>query len=250
MGYHVLAYQLNSFGVTNAEMTPLQDPVMAISNAHYLPNRPMRLFGGAFLGANLTAVRLVTPKTRSVVPPPLYPINATLLPPDRPHIFDRRNNPFGLNAVEEISIQANIGGAANAYNTVILLAGDSIDPTPAGDIYALHGTATTAATANAWSQINVTWDQTIPAGTYTIIGSQHQSTNALAHRWIFRDQGSIYRPGFLSITGLGNMTEPSLYYGGWGAWGTFNTYTYPNLEVLCNGADASHDVTIFMIKTG
>jgi hypothetical protein len=246
--YHVVGYTANTFGVNNFDMAPIPDDIIAISNGHYLPHMPLQFYGGWLSGTLMSAIRLVTPRSRQIVPPPLYPIQGTTLPPDRPHIFDRRNNSFTLNAVEEVSMQVNLGGAANALSYAIMFWGQSLDPVPTGDIYALHGTATTAAVANTWSTVVVTWDQTIPAGTYTIIGSQHVSTNAIAHRWIFKNQ--ILRPGFISQTALTNISDPSVYYGGWGSFGSFNTYTYPSVQVLCNGADAAHDITMFMIKTG
>lgn len=243
---HVLAYSANTFGVTNYDSTPTPDSWIPIQNGHYLPPKMLKLFGGWFGGANLTAVTLVTPRSRQVVPPRLTPIQASLLPPDRPHIYDRRSNPFTLNAIEEISLQMNIGGAANAVNTGILFVGDTIDPVPPGDVYSLHGTSTTAAVAGQWTQIAVTWDQTIPAGDYVVIGSQHQSTNAIAHRYYFRYAPN--KPGFLSVSAVTNITEPSLYYGGWGAFGKFNTVAYPFIEVYCNGTDAAHDVIMNMVK--
>lgn len=248
MSYHVVAYQINTFGVTNADMTPLPDPWITIQNNHYLPHIPLYMYGGWAGGANLTAVTLVTPRSRMVVPPRLYPIQASLLPPDRPHILDRRKNPFTLNAVEEVSLLANVGGAANAYSTVIMFLGNSLDPVPQGDLYTLHGVSTTAAVANQWSLVNVVWDQTIPAGTYAVVSTQHVSTNAIAHRMFFKDQ--VMRPGFLSMNALGNISEPSYYFGGWGQLGQFNTTAYPTWEVLCNAADASHDFTMTMIRLG
>lgn len=250
MPYHVVAYSANTFGVTNWDSTPVTDAWLGIQNGHYFPPQPLYIVGGWLGGANLTKVTLVTPRSRQVVPPVIYPIQGALLPPDRPHIVDRRGNPFLLNPVEEVSVQMNIGGAANAVNTAILLLNDSpnLAPVPQGDLYTLHGTSTTAAVAGAWSQVAIVWDQTIPAGTYTVIASQHQSTNAIAHRWFFKNQ--ILRPGFLSVGALTNITDPSYYYGGWGVLGTFNTTAYPALEVYANGADAAHDVTMTMIKTG
>lgn len=246
--YHVAIYQANTYNQTNYDSTPATDSWLAIQNGHYLPQENLKLFGGWFGGANLTAVTLVTPRSRMVVPPRLYPIQQALLPPDRPHMWDRRTNPFTLNAVEEISLQMNIGGTANAITTGVLFVGESLDAVPPGDVYSLHGTSSTAATANQWTQVTVTWDQTIPAGTYTVIGSQHQSTNAIAHRFNFRNKP--LRPGFLSITSLGNVTDPTYYFGGWGALGQFNTTVYPFIEVFCNGTDNSHDFVINMIKTG
>lgn len=246
--FHVLTYTANTFGVTNFDTSPVADNWVGIQNGHYFPQRDLRLFGGWFGNVNLTKVTLVTPQSRRVVPPVLYPIQATLLPPDRPHVWDRRTNPFTLRAIEEISLQINMGGAANAIFTGVLFVGDQLNPVPAGDIYSLHGVSTTAAVANTWTVVNVTWDQTIPSGQYMVIGSQHQSTNAIAHRFNFRDP--VMRPGFLSLTSLGNITDPSYYQGGWGSLGQFNTTAYPFVEVYCAAADASHDIVMNMIKIG
>lgn len=248
MGYHVLAYQTSGFGVSNQDMSPVADAIFSIQNGHFLPHVDLNVYGAYFGGANLLAVRLVTPRSRQIVPPPLYPIQGALLPPDRPHIVDRRNNPFKLNAVEEVSLQANLGGAGSLPNVAVLFAGTSLDMVPAGDIYSLHGTSTTAAVPMQWTPINITWDQTIPAGNYTMIASQQQSTNAIAHRWVFKT--AVMRPGFLSVTAIPNISEPSWYYGGWGILGTFNTYTYPQMEVLCNVADTAHDCVMNIIKVG
>lgn len=248
MPYHVVAYSANVFGVSNYDSTPAVDGWLTIQNGHYLPHIPLYLYGGWFGGVNLTAVTLVTPRSRMVVPPRLYPIQGAVVPPDRPHIFDRRKNPFTLNAVEEVSIQMNVGGAANALNYAVMFWGNSLDPVPQGDLYTLHGTSTSAAIAGAWSPCNVIWDQTIPAGNYSVIGTQHQSTNGVAHRLFFKDQ--VMRPGFLSLTSLGNIGEPSYYFGGWGQLGQFNTTAYPTVEVFCNGADAAHDLALTMVRLG
>jgi len=248
MAYHVVAYTANTNSATNFDSVPVSDAWISIQNAHYLPQQNFMFFGGAFLGVNLTAVTLVTPRSRMVVPPRMYPIIQSLTVPDRPHIFDRRHNPFQLNAVEEVSIQMNVGGTANAQNVAVMFWGDRIEQVPMGDIYTLHGTSSTAAVSLTWTQLTVTWDQTIPAGLYAMISSWHQSTNAIAHRWYFKDQ--MMRPGFLSQASLGNITEPSWYYGGWGKLGQFVTYAYPVMEVLVNGTDASHDVGMNIIKVG
>jgi hypothetical protein len=248
MSYHVLIYTANTNSATNFDSVPVADSWIGIQNNHFFPQLDLNLFGGWFGGANLTAATLVTPRSRLVVPPRLYPIQGSLLPPDRPHIWDRRNNPFLLRAIEEISLQMNIGGTANAINTGVMFAGDVLSPVPPGDIYTLHGTSTTAAVANVWTQVVITWDQTIPAGNYVVVGSWHQSTNAIAHRFNFRNQ--LMRPGMLSVTALANISDPSYYYGGWGALGTFNTTAYPFIEVYVNGTDNAHDVGMNMIKVG
>src|ERR1700677_1257845 len=123
MPYHVVAYTANTNTQTNFYSTPVPDAIIAIQNGHYLPHIQLFSYGGWFGGVNLTAVRLVTPRSRQVVPPPLYPIQGAVVMPDRPHVFDRRMNPFTLNAVEEVSIQMNIGGTANAQNVAVFFWG-------------------------------------------------------------------------------------------------------------------------------
>lgn len=246
--YHVLIYNNSAFNVSNSDATPISDNWIGIQNGHYFPQQDLQLFGAWIGGAALTRVTLVTPQSRRVVPPVMYPIDQAVLPPDRPHIWDRRTNPFTLRAVEEISLQMNIGGTVGGANTAVLFAGDGLVQAPRGDIFSLHGVSTTPAVIGQWTVINVLWDQTIPSGTYTVIGSQVQSPNAIAHRWNFRSP--VMRPGFLSITSLGKITDPSYYWGGWGALGTFTTTAYPFIEVYCNAADAAHDVVMNFVKTG
>lgn len=246
--YHVLAYAANVFGVTDNDTPAITDGIMTIQNSHFLPDKPWSLYGGWFSGVNLTRTKIRTPRIRQVADLVVTPLQATLLPGDRPHIFDRRKTPLTLAALEEIQILQTVGGAANAFNWAILFIGTSFDPPPQGDVYGLHGTSTTAATANAWSQITVAWDTNLPAGRYAVIGSQVQSTNGIAHRFIFKDQ--VMRPGFLSTAAITNIGEPSYYYGGWGKLGEFNTYTLPNVEVLANGADAAHDVILNVVRIG
>ena len=248
MSFHVIAYTANTFGVTNFSAAPVSDNWIGIQNSHFFPQRDLKLFGGWFGNVNLTKVTLVTPQSRRVVPPVLYPIQQAANPPDRPHIWDRRTNPFTLRAIEEIDLQINMGGAANAIFTGILFVGDVLTPVPAGDIFSLHFTSTTAAVANTWTTITMTPDQTIPSGSYAVVGSQHQSATAVAHRINFRDP--VMRPGFLSLTSLGNITDPSYYQGGWGTLGTFNTTAYPFMDVYCTAADAAHDIVLNMIKVG
>jgi hypothetical protein len=243
----VVGYTASTFGLTGFDSIPLQDPIITITNGHYLPAVQMFFYGGFFGGAALQRVVMDTPRSRQVVPPTLWPINANSLPPDRPHIVDRRQNPFILSAVEEVKILMSVGGTAASPNTAVMIWGTSIDPVPMGDIYSLHGVSTTAAVAGQWAQLSVIWDQNLPAGTYVVVGSQHQSTNAIAHRMIFKDQ--VWRPGFLSVQTLTQLTEHGYYYGGWGRLGSFNTYTMPQIEVWCQSADVAHDITLNFVRT-
>ena len=245
--YHVVGYYSMVGGVTSAEATPLQDPILAIANGHYLPHVQLFFYGGWFGGTSLNRVVMDTPRARQVVPPTLWPINPTLSPQNRPNMVDRRQNPFILSAVEEVRMLYTVGGTGTVQSIGVMFWGTSIDPIPMGDIYSVHGTSTTSTTANQWTQLKIDWEQNLPAGTYVVVGSQHQTAGAVAHRMIFRDQ--VWRPGFLSVESLSDMTDHGYYYGSWGRLGSFTTYTFPQIEVWTNIVSAAHDVTLNIIRT-
>lgn len=249
MGYHLAAYQGSSHDVVGLDATPIQDDILTIQNGHFLPNQDMLLFAMYAGGNILSYVTLNTPTTRQISVPRMLPISGTILPPTDPNVIDLRQNPLRLRAVEEIQMLNTLGtNASNIPFVNLLCMGSNLDIVPRGDVLTLHGVSTTAAVSLAWTSINITFDNTLPAGLYAIVGAQVQSTNALAHRFIFKDQ--FWRPGFLSINSFGNRTAFDYYRGGMGKLGEFTTVTYPIMQVLCNGADAAHDVTWEIVRIG
>jgi hypothetical protein len=245
--FHVLGYQGSSHDVTNLDATPIQDDIFTVQNGHFLPSMDLNLYGGYFGGTILNNTQLVTPTTRQISIPRMIPVSATVSPPTDPNVIDMRLNPLRLRAVEEISLLNTLGtNASNLQFINILFVGTSLDPVPAGDILTLHGTATTTAVALGWTSLNTIYDTTLPNGTYAIIGAQVISTTAIAHRFIFKDQ--IFRPGFISTTGVANRTAWDYYRGAMGRLGTFTTTTYPILQTLCVSADTTHDVTYFIVR--
>lgn len=245
--FHVLGYQGSSHDVVGLDATPIPDDIVTIQNGHFLPSTDLNLFGFYAGGSILNYVQLVTPTTRQISVPRLVPINNSVTPPNNPNMVDLRGNPLRLRAVEEISMLNTLGtNASNIPFINILFVGKSLDPIPQGDILTLHGTSTTTAVVNGWTSLAITYDNTLPAGTYAIIGAQVQSANAIAHRFIFKDM--FYRPGFMSVTSFYNRPVWDYYRGAMGLLGTFTTTTYPTLQVLCAVADAAHDVTFSIIR--
>lgn len=245
--YHVVGYTTSTVGQNGIDAVPLTDPILAIANGHYLPHVQLFFYGGWFGGDALTRVTMDTPRSRQVVPPTLWPVDAHPTPPDRPHMVDRRQNPFILSAVEEVRMLYNVGTGGTGQSTGVMFWGTSIDPIPMGDIYSLNGSSTTVANPNQWTQLVINWEQNLPAGTYVVVGSQHQAATGVAHRFIFRDQ--VWRPGFLSVQTIPQMTDHGYYYGAWGRLGQFTTYTLPTIEAWCTAADASHNLTVNFIRT-
>lgn len=152
-------------------------------------------------------------------------------------------------AGEELAIQATSGLAMGTERLTALIAlQDMPEPIPAGTPYAVRFTSTGAANANAWTTIAFTMDQSFPTGTFDMIASEVQSTNAIAHRWIFDVQQP--RPGFISLTSLANRGNWWQYLFRYGKMGSFINTAMPRLQVLCNAGDASHEGYMWVVPRG
>ena len=247
--FHTLAWSIAIGQTADTDVTPVQDSVMLIQNSHFVPQTDLKCFWAAVMSATLTRARFASPKTRQVTNPWIRPIIEAAIPPDNPNVRDWLDSGFTFKGLEEIQLLATSGLAMGTERfTGIASLGVGLQPAPQGDYYPLRGTATTAATANAWTQLTVTWQDTLPAGTYAVVGLEHQSANGQAARLIFQNQQ--FRPGSLSVTSLANRQNHALAHRKMGVFGTFIQTAMPLVEVLCNGADAIHEIYMDIIRVG
>src|SRR5262249_35161743 len=149
-----------------------------------------------------------------------------------------------MHAGEPITVAAAQNGIKPAEAGVSLLwFCDRLDPVPPGDSFWLRYTADLSRnpppapppSGPTWSGITVTFDQTIPSGTYAIIGFEHWSPTAIAARIVIPSQ--LPRPGVVAMNGGiafngGARTHHAFYHGHLGVYGTFQTTSPPSIEVL------------------
>lgn len=238
--FHLLAWFISIGQTADTDVTPVTDPVFNIQNSHFLPQTSVRLLWSAVMSATLNRVRFATPKTRILTNPWVRPIIEAAVPPSNPAVCDWLDSPFMLNGLEEIQMLATSGLAMGNENfTGLAAVATGIEPVPQGDYYRLRFTSTTAATANKWSQLTVTWQDVLPAGQYAVVGLEHESANGQACRLIFN--GQQFRPGTLSVTALANRQGAMFYGHRLGVFGRFLQTAMPIPEVLANAADASHE---------
>lgn len=247
--FHLGAYTELIDNTANTDVDALSDDVFAITNVHFLMPRDLLMFLAYAASATLTRARWSTPSINNISPIFIRPINVGALPTDDPNLADYRYNPVRLRAQEELKLEATSGVAMGTERfTGLFWLGDSITQAPPGDVYTLRATATTAAVANSWTTISLTWDNQLPAGSYAVIGGEYQATNALAFRCIFDDQWM--RPGALGLTALGRRTAKPFYDGGMGLWGRFRTISLPRVQVLNNSTDGAHTLYLQCVRTG
>lgn len=247
MSFHVAAFTESIVQLTNEDISALTDDILAIQNGHLFPQMDMDLQFVAVMSPNMDRARLVSPTMRQVTLPFIRPLNVAALPATDPNVADYRDIGIHLRGLEEFALEVTTNAAGPSRVTGVVGLGGPIDPIPVGDVFTFRGTSTTAAVANAWSTLAVTFADILPAGNYAIVGGEHQSTNGQAFRLIL--EGQYWRPGGISVSALGNRTHWMFYKGGLGVWGRFKSTRLPIVQVLANAADAAHEIYLDIVRT-
>jgi len=166
---------------------------------------------------------------------------------DDANVMDMTKQPLALQRLEEISVEYTATGTLQDAHA-LLLVGTGIQPAPGGNIITMRGTSVTAATPFAWSTLAVTWPDSLPDGLYACVGIVTQSATAIASRLIFN--GQSWRPGGVSIPLLTSKSSNVFMNGNIGELGRFEQTALPQVEVLCQGADAVHVSFLQFVRVG
>lgn len=245
---HLAAFTASVANTGNVATQALADSYLNVNGTGFLLQENMFIMAAACMSATMQRTRIVAAHLRAITLPFIRPTNIGVDPIAEPRVADYRRNPFQLIGGEVVDVEVSQGGAGAERATVFLLLGQPNAPAPAGDIYTIRGTSTTAATANVWSTLAVTFADTIPQGTFVCVGLEHQSANGQGCRLNFENQ--LQRPGCVSINALGDRTHPMFRQGELGVWGKFRQTRMPIVEVLCNAADAVHEIYLDIMKIG
>lgn len=247
--HHTLAWFEDIATAVENDLTPVVDGIFTISNGHFLPQVNWNLVMAGYFAATATRARLRTPTFRQITTPFIRPIEGTISPGNDPNVADYRNNPLLLRGLEEIEFLATqtAGANANVFGIACITKAPLMQM-PQGDVYTLRGTSVGPAVANVWTQIAMTWQDTLPQGQYAVVGGWFQSAAPVAFRLIFEEQ--VDRPGGLGAISLESRAAAMFRMGGLGIWGRFQSNRMPNVEVLCNAADAAFEVYLDIVRVG
>jgi len=247
--HHTIAWRASIADIVEVDVTPVQDILMAIANAHFLPQTDYLLQYAHYAGLTVDRARLVTPTFRQITTPFIRPINGTIVVASNPAVADYRRNPLRVKGLEELQLLAaqTTGGAAVVVATAGLSKGP-IQQVPQGDIFTMRGVATTTLVAGAWTPGTITWNDTLAAGLYACCGLEYFGATAIAARLVFEEQWE--RPGTLGLGTDITIGHPMFRKGGLGVWGRFNANRMPSVEFLANAADTAEEVYLDLIRIG
>lgn len=246
--FHTCAYAATLAAGTDLDVSAVVDDILTIQNSHFVLSKQLNLIAALAMSATLSRAKLASPSMRQIASPYIRPINVAALPGSDTNIWLLEDYPFVIPPFEEIQAQVTEAAGTTEPSCVVIWLSDGIQPMPAGNVIPLRWTSSTAAVANSWTTLTITFADTLPSGIYTIVDSDHFSTNARAHRWIISNQ--LYRPGMPSFASVGQRRPYALSMGQFGVFGQFRSNDLPRPQVLVNGTDASHEGYLKVIRTG
>jgi hypothetical protein len=231
--------------VLNTQINAVQDDVLTIRNNNLFPDRDYHLLA-AYAGSDtIESGRLVTPTFRVISNPNIVPLNATDQPGSNPGIADYRMNPLRIPGGQELEAQGSNNGGFDPIAMIISIRQTPSAP-PIGQIYTIRATSTSTATAGLWTNMVLTFDDSLPPGRYAVVGGWCLSATGIAFR--LRIPGQLMRPGAIMATALGDVMPKFQTKGGLGTWGEFNNDTLPELEILTTDADTASTLFLDVIQ--
>lgn len=242
LNLHLVAYTGSLGNTADTQVNALTDSVLTITNNNFLMQRDSRVLMGWAGATTLTDARLNAPSFANYGDYYIHPVHRSPTAASNPPIFWADYQPIKVRANEELKARINDGISGTGVERVTVLAllageGETPDPMPEGPVYTFRYTSSTSVTANAWTQLALTFTTTPPPGVYAVVDNHLMSANGIAYRLIFPPR--IWRPGSLmnvnQYDNRWNPERPWLF----GPIGYFKVPVYPLIEVLCNSTDSS-----------
>jgi hypothetical protein len=184
---------------------------------------------------------------RRVFLPEVVPLDVGAALPASPRkvfLFDER--PIPLDPGE--ALDSNITNTASDRETVLVWLGPGPSKPDTRPFFTLRATGTTTLVAGGWTNASLTFDQTLPAGQYALLGARARSTNLIAFRFVF--VGGTYRPGALGYAAITSLDYDKFRAGNLGVWGTFKHNAPPTVDFLANVADTAETLELDLVYLG
>lgn len=226
-------------------LTPVTDSLVSIQNSRFL--FPMRAQIGAILMnvPNGSRARINTPMYRNIALPEIYPVKTSAGNGSNPPIMGPIWGSLEIPMNDEFGIDVSRAGsgAADCFGGIWYAPG--MTPATRGPVITMRATATITLTVGTWVSANLTFDQSLPNGTYEVVGMQATMTNLMFARLIFPG-GINYRPGVPGTVTYGDYVNPQVFrFGNFGSYGRFVSTAQPLIEVM--GLAAGSQAGVFLL---
>lgn len=236
-------------GSTNTPVAAVNDQILTKTTGNnFLVPKEAKLRMLYAAGVSLTNARLNTPSLRNIGLPSVGQVNLALAVPTPPNIMDLGDMGPKLPTADEISMEHTLGGGAPEVEFDLMWLNFGMRQAPGGATYRIRYTAAITGVAGSWVNGTMTPDQTLPAGTYAVVGMDAVGTNLAAARLVFANGG--FRPGVLARNALGGIPVRVFTNGDMGLYGIFDSVNTPTLDVFAIGANSAQTVFLDLIRIG
>lgn len=238
MAFHLLGWSESQDSAVLVNAAALPDQALQVNGDQIIvPNDLTQLIFYYALGPNATRAWIVSPSLRRMYNEEIFPLDLAAIATDQSLVVDHSQSPLILDAGEPLEAWMAEGAAGASRVTILAALADGLPVPQSGDFHTIRVTSSTAAVANVWSNVTLTFNDVLPSGMYAVVGGMMQSANMQAWRLVFK--GGSYRPGAPGVSTIGLRHNRLFRNGNLGVWGTFENLTPPSMDVLCNGADAA-----------
>lgn len=160
---------------------------------------------------------------------------------------DHGLDPRALTAAESVNFAIEATGGVAAANYGLICLGDGAVKPTTGKIFSVRATGAAALSAGSWVNTALTFNSTLPAGKYQVVGLWGQGANLAAARLVFI--GGTFRPGVPTNSSVSTNRASGFRMGRYGVFGEFDTNQPPTVDCL-GITDTAQAFILDLIKTG
>lgn len=177
--------------------------------------------------ASLARAELQSPSLRAMVNVDIEPLIQGKVFGSLPEQLIHPDTPIPVAANESLNMAMQWNAAAILTYGLVWLADGPQQPAK-GSIYTVRGSGTAALVVSTWVNTGITFSQTLPYGTYQIVGMRARGTNLAAARLVFI--GQAFRPGVTGVNVITNVDPYHFRWGNMGVFGQFDTTAPPTVD--------------------
>jgi hypothetical protein len=229
---HMIGYETSASDAALTAITPIPDPTLRVTGNDFLvpPQLPNIVLAAGMINSAAATLRLQiqSPSLRATLNFDISPINNGLVFGSLPRLNRLWQTPLPLVGGEPLDVFVQ-NGAAVMNRAFLMLSDGPVGPV-SGKIYTVRATGAASLVTASWVNTTLTFGQTLPYGTYNLVGFRAWSANGVAARIFF--VGYPWRPGVPMVNAEDNNEWNDFRFGQTGVWGQFVNTVPPTIDVM------------------
>lgn len=251
--YKTVAFQSNLGASTTslANLAAVSDQNFPVSgNYIYMTDPVNQIIGAAGVGNSMDLAQLTSPTLRSVYPYDLSKVDPNAAPSHGENFELHQDNPLALQPDEGLeALATNTDSSPHDESIIVFLSDGPISPADIGGFRTVRFTSSQPSTAGVWSAQSLSLQETLPPGTYQVVGMKIEDDEVIAGRLV--PIGGNERPGVIASNGRDSQGKEIFRKGKMGVMTEFNSREIPGLELFSSGSSGGDlEGYLDLVKTG